>query len=92
MILASLLVKDEARSYIARSPEKFDIIQASLIDTFAATSAGAFVLTENSLYTLEGWKVFLDHLTDRGVLTMTHGKLKRVLDFNTLKITDAGQP
>ena len=32
-------VKDEARSYIARSKEKFDIIQVSLIDTFAATTA-----------------------------------------------------
>src|SRR6185295_17099121 len=41
------LVHDEARSYIARSGEKFGIIQASLIDTWAATSAGAYVLTEN---------------------------------------------
>ncbi len=30
---------DEARSYIARSKDKFDIIQISLIDTFAATAA-----------------------------------------------------
>ncbi len=65
------IVRDEARSYLARSPEKFDVIQASLIDTFAATSAGAFVLTENSLYTMEGWKIFLDKLSDRGILTMT---------------------
>ncbi|HEY9712181.1 MAG TPA: hypothetical protein V6C72_01850, partial [Chroococcales cyanobacterium] len=39
---------DEARSYIARLNEKFDIIQISLIDTAAATAAGAFVLTEHS--------------------------------------------
>lgn len=65
------LVQDEARSYLTRSQEKFDIIQASLIDTFAATAAGAFVLTENALYTQEGWHVFLDHLTDQGILTMT---------------------
>src|SRR5437773_2142126 len=43
---AVTLVHDEARSYVARSPEKFVIIQASLIDTWAATSAGAYVLTE----------------------------------------------
>ena len=31
-----------------------DIIQISLIDTWAATASGAFVLTENSLYTRRG--------------------------------------
>ncbi|PYS30365.1 MAG: hypothetical protein DMG11_05395 [Acidobacteria bacterium] len=65
------LVHDEARSYIARSHEKFGIIQASLIDTWAATSAGAYVLTENGLYTKEAWLTFLNHLTDDGILTMS---------------------
>jgi len=64
-------VNDEARSYIARQPEKFDIIQASLIDTAAATAAGAFALTENSLYTVEAWTLFLERLTPRGVLTFS---------------------
>lgn len=64
-------VNDEARSYIARSKEKFDIIQVSLIDTWAATAAGAFVLAEHSLYTVEAWKIFLDHLTPNGVLTFS---------------------
>ncbi len=65
-------INDEARSWIERSDERFDVIQASLIDSWAATSAGAFVLTENSLYTEEGWTEFLNHLTeDRGVLTMS---------------------
>ncbi len=64
-------VPDEARSYVARSRDKFDIVQISLIDTWAATTAGAFVLTENSLYTVEAWKLFLDHLTSNGVLTVS---------------------
>lgn len=64
-------VNEEARSYITRQNQKFDIIQASLIDTFAASSAGAFVLTENSLYTTNAWKIFLSKLTDRGVLTFS---------------------
>src|SRR5262249_60063498 len=38
---AVTLVHDEARSFVARSNEKFGIIQASLIDTWAATSASA---------------------------------------------------
>ena len=64
-------VNDEARSFIARQERHFDVIQASWIDTWAATTAGAFVLTENSLYTLEAWEIFLEHLTPEGVLTMT---------------------
>lgn len=65
------LVHDEARSFVARSEDRFDIIQISLIDTWAATSAGAFVLAENSLYTVEAWRIFLDHLTERGMLTVS---------------------
>jgi hypothetical protein len=68
---AVTLVHDEARSYVARSPDKFGIIQASLIDTWAATSAGAYVLTENGLYTKEAWLTFLNHLTPDGILTMS---------------------
>lgn len=65
-------VNDEARSYIARQKkDEFDIIQSSLIDTYAATAAGAFVLTENSLYTVEAWKIFLERLTPEGVLTFS---------------------
>ncbi len=64
-------VNDEARSYIARQRVGFDIIQASLIDTWAATAAGAFVLSENSLYTVQAWKLFLERLTPNGLLTFS---------------------
>lgn len=64
-------VNDEARSYIARLNDRADIIQISLIDTWAATASGAFVLTENSLYTVEAWRTFLDHLAPRGILTVS---------------------
>ena len=64
-------VNDEARSYIARSGEKYDIIQASLIDTCAASAAGAFVLAEHALYTTEAWANFIGHLTERGILTFS---------------------
>jgi hypothetical protein len=64
-------VNDEARSYIARFNEKADLIQISLIDTWAATASGAFVLTENSLYTVNAWRIFLDHLAPRGILTVS---------------------
>jgi len=64
-------VNDEARSYVARSKDRFDIVQISFTDTWAATAAGAFVLAENSLYTLQAWNILLDHLTQRGVLSVS---------------------
>lgn len=65
------IVNDEARSYLARTDQRFDVIQISLIDTWAATGAGAFALTENSLYTVDGWDLFFDRLQPGGILGVT---------------------
>jgi hypothetical protein len=62
---------DEARSWFARTDRAFDIIQMSLIDTWAATGAGAFTLSENGLYTVEAWRIFLERLTPGGVFTVS---------------------
>jgi hypothetical protein len=64
-------VRDEARSYLARTDRKYDIIHMALIDTWAATSAGAYALSENSLYTKQAWDLFLDRLQPGGVLSVT---------------------
>src|SRR5918995_272142 len=65
------IVQDEARSYLTRQDERYDLIQISLIDTWAATAAGAFALTENSLYTTDSWDLFMDRLQDGGILSVT---------------------
>jgi spermidine synthase len=65
------LHNDEGRSYLTRSGERFDLIQASLVDTWAATSAGAMTLSENALYTVDGWKVFYEHLKPGGIITFS---------------------
>jgi predicted membrane-bound spermidine synthase len=65
------LIIDEGRSFIRSSRERYDIIQATMVDTWAATVAGAFALTENNLYTVEAFKDYATHLTDDGMLTMT---------------------
>ena len=62
---------DDARSWFARTTEHFDLIQMSLVDTWAATGAGGFTLSENGLYTLEGWGHFLHALTPTGVFTVS---------------------
>lgn len=65
------LLNDEARAHLARSTRRFDVIQMSLIDTWAATGAGAFTLSENGLYTREGWRIMLQRLTPRGVFSVS---------------------
>ena len=61
----------DARSWFASTSESFDLIQMSMIDTWAATGAGAFSLSENGLYTLEGWRAFIARLTSQGVFTVS---------------------
>jgi hypothetical protein len=65
------LHNDEGRSYLTRSGEHFDLIQASLVDTWAATAAGAMTLSENALYTVDGWRVFFEHLKPGGIITFS---------------------
>jgi hypothetical protein len=71
---------DEGRSYLSRTPEKFDVIQASMVDTWAATSAGAMTLSENSLYTVDAWRIFYRHLNPGGLITFTrwNSELERI--------------
>ena len=65
------LVIGEGRTLLRQDPSRYDIIQLSMVDTSAASAAGAFALTENSLYTLEASQEFLAHLRPGGVLTST---------------------
>lgn len=65
------VVVDEGRSYLRRSGTRFSSIQATLVDTWAASSSGAFTLSENNLYTTEAFGEFFDALTPGGVLSVT---------------------
>lgn len=65
------IVADEARSYLSRTNERFDMIQVSLVDTWAATAAGAFSLSENSLYTVDAWRTLMGRLTPTGLLSFS---------------------
>jgi len=64
---------DEARSWFATAgrDQNFDLVQMSMIDTWAATGVGAFSLSENGLYTMEGWRRFLSALAPDGVFTVS---------------------
>jgi hypothetical protein len=64
-------VVGEGRSVLARSPQQYDLLQISLIDSWAATAAGAYSLSENNLYTLEAYRLFWSRLTPRGMVSTT---------------------
>ena len=63
------LVLSEGRHYLTESHDKFDVIQLSGVDTFAAVSAGSFALSENYLYTVEAVNDLLNRLGPNGVLS-----------------------
>jgi len=62
---------EDGRSYVRRSREKYQVLQATLVDTWASTAAGAFALSENNLYTTEAFYDYLSHLTGDGILAFT---------------------
>jgi hypothetical protein len=91
------LVNDEARSYLTRSAKRFDVLQMSLIDTFAATGAGALTLSENGLYTVEAWRVFLGALKPDGIFSVSRwfspeqvSETSRLVALATAALIDRG--
>jgi len=59
----------EGRSFLTRSRGDYDLVQISLIDSFAATAAGAYTLAENNLYTVEAFALYIDKLSPDGILS-----------------------
>jgi len=62
---------EDGRSFIRRSNDKYQVLQATLVDTWASTAAGAFALSENNLYTSDAFRDYLSHLTADGLLAFT---------------------
>jgi SAM-dependent methyltransferase len=90
---------DEGRSYLARTSESFDVVQASLVDTWAGTAAGAMALTENSLYTVEAWAVFYRRLKPGGLITFSRWnrggeayQTRRLFALGMAALLEAGVP
>jgi spermidine synthase len=59
-----------ARSFLARTREKFDVVHLALSEPFRPVTAGAYALGENYLYTREAFREYLEHLNDDGILVM----------------------
>ncbi|MBV9155745.1 MAG: hypothetical protein JO097_05765 [Acidobacteriaceae bacterium] len=65
------IVVEDGRSFVRRSQDRYQVLQATLVDTWASTAAGAFALSENSLYTTNAFIDYLSHLTDDGLMAFT---------------------
>lgn len=65
------LVVSEARSYLHNTDRRFDLIVATLIDTWAASMQGSLSTVENYLYTKEAFDDYFAHLEDEGIVAMT---------------------
>ena len=67
----------DGRSFLRSSSERFDVVQMTLVDTWASTAAGAFALSENSLYTVEAFREYFDHLKPDGMIAITRWEFRQ---------------
>lgn len=67
----------DGRSFIRSSRAHFDVVQMTLVDTWASTAAGAFALSENSLYSTQAFREYFEHLKPDGIIAVTRWEFQR---------------
>lgn len=66
------VISEDARSYIRRFDNKFDVIYSLSSNTWAALSSGAFALAENYIFTMEAFQDYWNALSEDGIMMMEH--------------------
>src|SRR5271154_357934 len=67
----------DGRSFVRNAKQNFDVVQMTLVDTWASTAAGAFALSENSLYTVEAFREYFEHLKSDGMIAITRWEFRQ---------------
>ena len=67
----------DGRSFVRNAKQNFDVVQMTLVDTWASTAAGAFALSENSLYTVEAFREYFEHLRPDGMVAITRWEFRQ---------------
>ena len=67
----------DGRSYLRSTSQRFDVVQMTLVDTWASTAAGAFALSENNLYTVEAFREYFEHLKPDGLIAITRWEFRQ---------------
>jgi predicted membrane-bound spermidine synthase len=65
---------ENARTFVKRDTQQYDVVTVTWVDSGAATGAGAFALTENYLYTVDAFRDYLARLKDDGVLAFMRAR------------------
>ena len=61
----------EARGFVAKSENRYDLIHIGLLDSFAASGSGVQSLNESYLYTVEAIQEYMEHTAAGGMLAIT---------------------
>jgi spermidine synthase len=61
----------DARSFVARTSEKFDLIVLPPAGGLGSSAAGVHSLNEDFLHTVDAYSGYLEHLTPHGILAIT---------------------
>ena len=67
----------DGRSFVRNAKQTFDVVQMTLVDTWASTAAGAFALSENSLYTANAFREYFRHLKPDGMIAITRWEFRQ---------------
>jgi hypothetical protein len=85
------VVTEDARTYVRRHKNTFDIIFSLSSNTWAALGSGSFALAENYLFTKEAFEDYWRALTDGGFLSMEHQVyMPRLVSDVILALEDLG--
>ncbi len=90
------VVSEDARAFMRRYNNKFDVIYSLSSNTWAALASGSFALAENYLFTTEAFQDYWLALSDSGYMMMEHQfymprLVSEVIDaLNELGVEDIG--
>src|ERR1700685_3523035 len=66
----------DGRSFLRSTPQQFDVVQMTLVDTWASTAAGAFALSEDNLYTVVAFREYFNQLKPDGMIAITRWEFR----------------
>ena len=66
------VVSEDARTYVRRHADTFDVIYSLSSNTFAALGSGSFAFAENYLFTVEAFMDYWNALTSEGFMMVEH--------------------
>ncbi|MCP4579104.1 MAG: hypothetical protein GY846_22755, partial [Deltaproteobacteria bacterium] len=79
------LFTDEARSFLSRSKERYDVIHCPHTISNAAMASGSLSLAENYLLTVEAFGDYMSHLRETGLVLITRPEAHLPRLFSTAR-------